>query len=108
MANQQCDDPAWPFGDPPELAVLTSWRILRGEEWCRYVSHEDEEGGGWQFHPSSGWTPMTEAALVSLRQILAHDATLSAVADLPLGWCAWRDGRGAPWARGRISERWPP
>jgi hypothetical protein len=67
-----------------------------------YVTH-DEEDGAWQFHPNSGPTPESEAAVVALRTMVEHDPSIAILADLPLGWCAWREARGAPWRRAERS-----
>jgi hypothetical protein len=88
---------AWPFADPPNVAVLTTARILDRSEPILLVSH-DEEDGMWQF--LCGTTTATEdARIVGLGEILAFDDTLPEVADLPLGWRAWRGAVGAPWIR---------
>jgi hypothetical protein len=88
----------WPFADPPNVAVFTSTKILSGDERISFVSH-DEDDGAWQFHSSRGPAPETEVAVVSLRSIVDADPTIASLADLPLGWCAWRDSMGAPWNR---------
>ncbi len=95
-------DRTWPFADPPDVSVQTCWRILRGEEWIHYVSHDGGDGA-WQFQPH-GYAPQSEAATVALREIVALDPTVGVLADLPVGWCAWRDRKGAPWQR---AERAP-
>ncbi len=95
-------DRTWPFEDPPDAAAFTCWRILRGEEWIHYVAH-DEDDGGWQFQPH-GFAPESEAAVVALREIVALDPSVTALADLPPGWCAWRDRKGAPWQRSERSD----
>lgn len=89
---------SWPFADPPNTAVFTSKRILNGDVWIYYVSH-DEEDGAWQFHPKSGPTPESEAAVVSLRTVVELDPSITTLADLPLGWCAWREQQDASWQR---------
>ena len=89
---------SWPFKDPPNVAVFTSKQILSGEEWIYYVSH-DEEDGAWQFHPMSGPIAENQASVVGLRTILDLDPSLAILADLPLGWCAWRDEKGSAWQR---------
>jgi hypothetical protein len=89
---------AWPFADPPNVAVFISRRILDGEEWIYYVCR-DEDDGAWQFHPKSGPTPEKEAAVVGLKTVVDMDATVKSLADLPLGWCAWREERNQPWQR---------
>lgn len=90
--------PDWPFADPPTTAVFTSKRILAGLDWIHYVTH-DAEDGAWQFHPYAAPTPDEEAAVVSLRSIMDMDPAVKDLSDLPLGWCAWRADRDAPWQR---------
>ncbi len=90
---------AWAFRDPPDANVVTCWRILRGEEWIHFVSH-DEEDGAWRFKPSL-LAPESESAIVPLRTIVALDPSVALLSDLPTGWCAWRDAKSAPWQRAR-------
>jgi hypothetical protein len=90
----------WKFEDPENVAVFTSHRILRGEDWIHYVTH-DEDDGAWQFHPSSGPTPEGEAAVVSLRSIVERDSSVEELWNLPVGTHAWRDSVNAPWQRAR-------
>ncbi len=99
------NDGAWAFADPPSATVVTCWRILRGEEWIHYVSH-DEGGRAWEFHPHM-FAPESETAVVPLRTIVALDPTVSVLSDLPAGWCAWRDAKSAPWQRARRSDHEP-
>ncbi len=88
---------AWTFPDPPNVAVLTTRRIVEGGAPVRRVSH-DAEDGAWQFHEAAD--PREEDAMVvSLRSMIARDATLNGLADLPEGWRARRDAPGAPWHR---------
>jgi hypothetical protein len=93
----------WPFADPPNVAVFTSRRILDGADWIHYVTH-DEDDGAWQFHPSAGPTTEEEAAVVALKTIVDHDPSIAALADLPIGWHAWRTGREGAWQRSRITS----
>ncbi|MEM7227830.1 MAG: hypothetical protein AAF432_03350 [Planctomycetota bacterium] len=87
----------WPFADSENVACFTSRRILKGEEWIQYVFH-DSEDGAWQFHPQSG-TPSSDMALVTLRQVFDLDGSIGQLADLPLGWRAWRQSPDAAWIR---------
>jgi hypothetical protein len=91
-------DGKWPFMDPPNTAVFTSVRILDEKDWVHYVTH-DEEDGAWQFHPFGGPTTMKEAAVISLEHMLRIDPRIEELADLPLGWQAWRDSKSASWTR---------
>jgi hypothetical protein len=88
----------WQFLDPPNTAVFTSARVLDGEDWVHYVAHDDQDGA-WQFHPFSGPTSEAEATVVSLERMLKLDPSIEELADLPLGWHAWRDDENSPWAR---------
>ena len=88
----------WPFDDPPNVITITSWKILRGEDWIDFVSH-DADDGGWQFHGHSGPTSMAEAAVVGLKTIVEHDSSVCELHDLPLGWVATRETQAGPWVR---------
>ncbi len=89
----------WPFQDLPNVAVIANKRIVHQGEWIAYVSH-DADDGGWQFHVSDPAPPREkDAAVVSLRSIVQLDPTVADLADLPLGWHAWRDSRDSQWRR---------
>lgn len=88
----------WPFCDVENTAVFTSKRILRGEDWIYYVTH-DAEDGAWQFHPHGGMTPEAEAGVVSLKTMTEIDCTVRQLADLPRGWHAWRESKESSWMR---------
>jgi hypothetical protein len=86
---------------PGNLAVLTTESIIHGGQPILFVTH-DEDDGGWQFH--DGYEPKEEDAMVvSIRQILHLDPSLNELADLPLGWQAWREAPGDPWQREKES-----
>lgn len=87
----------WPFDDPPETAVITLGRIVRGESPLRLVTH-DEDDGGWQFLDGEHVFE-EDAAVVSLGGMVRSDPSLRALADLPRGWYAWRPAPDGPWAR---------
>ena len=40
--------------------------------------------------------------VVALSSMVSRDGTLNELADLPEGWCAWRNTPGAPWQRRKI------
>lgn len=92
----------WPFSDPPNLAVIANRNIISGQAWIAYVSH-DSDDGGWQFHTDQT-EPIDEssATVVSLRNILELDSSIDQLADLPLGWYAWREASDAPWQRAKV------
>ena len=88
----------WPFEDPQNVAVFTVRSILDGDDWIYYVTH-DEEDGAWQFHPRAGPTREQDARVVALRIVMILDPSIGELADLPLGWHAWRESPGRPWVR---------
>jgi len=88
---------AWPFADPPNVSVVTQQTILKEGKPILLVIH-DEEDGGWQFL-DGGEFRVDAAMLVGLKTVLNHDASIAALADLPLGWQAQRAGLEDPWKR---------
>lgn len=90
--------PDWPFADPQNVAVFTSRQIIRGQDWIYYVGH-DAEDGAWQFHGKMATSNEADAIVVSLRSIVERDPSIRLLADLPLGWCAWRETMDAVWFR---------
>ena len=88
----------WPFCDAKNSAVFTSKRVIDGSDWIHYVTH-DADDGAWQFHPYGGPTPEIEAAVVSLESVLQLDDSIRLLADLPIGWHAWRGSKSSEWIR---------
>jgi hypothetical protein len=90
---------AWPFADPPNVAVFTSVEIVERGMPIVYVVHEEEDGA-WQFHSANG-PPSTEddVRVVGLKSILAMDPSISELADLQFGWRARRNDPDAGWER---------
>jgi hypothetical protein len=88
----------WPFADPPNVAAITTRQIVHGGEPIRLVSH-DADDGSWQFL-TGGSFEVADGMVVSLRSMVERDPSLAELADLPLGWQAWRQRRGSPWERG--------
>ena len=94
----------WPFDEPPNLAVISNRKVLSGEEWIALVSH-DEDDGGWQFlSHESGPLKESDGVVVGLREILRIDPSIAELADLPLGWRAWRRSKDSPWQRSKAAQ----
>ena len=88
----------WPFEDAPNTASLTTVHVLDRRRPILLVTH-DADDGGWQF--LCGTTnDSSDARVVGLNTVLELDPSLAELADLPLGWRAWRDAPGRPWRRG--------
>jgi hypothetical protein len=88
----------WPFRDPANVAVFSSTDIVEKHKWIYYVSHDDD--CAWQFHSIDGPpSSETDARVVSLGSIVELDPSVADLADLPLGWCAWRETLSDVWQR---------
>jgi hypothetical protein len=89
----------WPFSDPPNVAVIVNSKIIRDGDWIAHVSH-DSDDGAWQFHIKDGdELSENDAMVVSLKEIVDLDPSVLELADLPLGWRAWRVSKVSPWER---------
>src|SRR3954464_15647273 len=98
----------WPFADPENVLVFTSRDIVQYGMWVHYVSH-DAGDGAWQFHSVKG-APVSEsdARVVLLKNIVAQDPSLLSLADLPIGWCAWREAKESLWRRPSLPDETLP
>ncbi|MDQ0110683.1 hypothetical protein [Paenibacillus harenae] len=85
------------FEDLPNTMVLTTKDVIENKRGILFVSH-DADDGMWQFHSGTD-VNMEDAMLVALEEIVELDPTITAVADLALGWVAWRDDKLSPWKR---------
>src|SRR4051794_20938084 len=95
----------WPFADPPNLAVITVRQNVHGGQPILFVSH-DADDGSWQFLTSGGLNE-DDGMVVSLQSMVSRDPSLKELANLPLGWQAFRQLPGALWQRlHRESKRW--
>jgi hypothetical protein len=95
---------SWQFDDLPNTTSFTTKFVLDGSPILR-VYHDYD--GGWQFHgsPDDPATPDV-ARLVSLGSMIARDATLNELHDLPDGWRAFRTSAEKPWQRQK-NNRFP-
>jgi hypothetical protein len=89
----------WRFAEPENVAVITLKQIVSEGQPILHVTH-DIDDGGWQF---LGWEDAREedVKVVALRTIVRLDPSVQEVADLPLGWHAWRRTTDQPWQRGK-------
>jgi hypothetical protein len=99
MSEHTHDFPAgfWSFPDPPNTTAITTVHVLEGLKPVLLVTH-DADDGTWQMICGTTNDP-PDGRVVCLGCMVSKDATLVEVADLPLGWVAWRDEVGGPWGR---------
>jgi hypothetical protein len=93
------EDGSWPFQDPENVTALTTIHVLERQFPVLLVTH-DEDDGTWQILCGTTNNPK-EGRIVCLGCLVRRDPSLKALADLPLGWTAWRDSLTAPWQRER-------
>lgn len=77
-------------------------KIFRGCGWIGYASH-DADNESWQFYGHEAEVDETDLMLVGLGEVVELDHTIAQLADLLLGWHAWRDTKTSPWQRGKVS-----
>lgn len=83
------------FKDAPNTMVITTKKIINREASILIVFH-DEEDGMWQFLDGND-TNESDAAIISLAEIVSIDSSINAISDLPLGWVAWREHEKSNW-----------
>lgn len=89
--------PDWPFDDPPNVATITTRQVLEDGYPVLLVTH-DEDDGCWQI--LCGTTNDTDdLRLVGLDCMYVLDPSIGELADLPLGYQAWRESPSSPWIR---------
>lgn len=86
----------WPFADPPGMQAFTTNRVaLEGHEILG-IAHDSD--GSWNFMDGDE-VAASDLAIVHLAHVIGARNELAELADLPLGWEAWRAERGDEWAR---------
>lgn len=89
---------AWPFLEAKNLGVLTTKRVTDEDFSVLLVTHYDD--GDWQF--LCGTTNETDdGRLVCLKAIVEAHPSVNELADLPLGWQAFREAPDKPWQRAK-------
>ena len=86
----------WPFSDPENVVAISTVQVFRQGFPILRVTHDDD--GDWQV--LCGTTSDTkDGIVVCLGCAYQQDKTIGDLADLPLGWFAWREHVSAPWQR---------
>ena len=87
----------WPFDEPTNVAAYTTRHVLEGRLPILLVTH-DEDDGAWQV--LCGTTnDDDDGRIACLGCLYTLDRSIGELADLPLGWRAWRDSPASPWKR---------
>jgi len=88
----------WPFADPPDVATMTLRDIMEGHRPILHVQH-DADDGMWGFTDGRDDPDADDCVILGLDCVLGLDPSIAELADLPLGWRAWRDDVNGPWQR---------
>ena len=91
------NEPDWPFDDPPNVTTITTVKVLDEAHPILLVTH-DEDDGMWQFLCGTTNEPK-DGRVVGLDCIYERDPSIAKLADLPLGWRAWRTTATSAWQR---------
>ena len=89
----------WSFSELPSVMVITTKNIVKGKLPILSVFHDDDDGM-WQFLDGIEINE-DRVMIISMEEIVRIDDTVQQLADLPLGWVAWRDSVESPWQRQR-------
>ncbi len=88
---------SWPFDQSPHTAAITTRQVLEENAEIRAVVHYSDDHS-WAF--LCGTTDdQADGRVTTMAEAVGIDDSVRAVADLPPGWKAWRDRRGAEWQR---------
>ena len=90
-------DTNWPFDQAPNVAAITTIRVLEDNFPVLSVTHYSDDHS-WAF--MCGTTNDTkDGRVIGMNKVLKLDPTLRTIADLPPGWTARRERIGAEWHR---------
>ena len=80
-----------------EALAITTRQVMREGRPILLVTH-DADDGAWQFLNGQGDTDDTDSAMVvAPAEVAALDPSVGELAELPLGWRAWRETVDQPW-----------
>jgi len=82
------------FQDNPDTYVFTTRFVIEKISPLIFVFHDEERD--WHFLSEEGPVEK-EAKLILLSEMIEHDPTVLEIADLPLGFKAYRDNKDSPW-----------
>ena len=95
----------WPFDQPRNCAVLVTREVLERQEPILHVTH-DADDQSWQFIGSTDGTA-ENGRVIALHEAVALDSSVLRLADLPIGWHAWRNSVEESWIREANSDATP-
>ena len=91
----------WPFQEAVNTAAFTTSRVFNENDPVLLVIHDQD--GDWQLL-CGATTNKKDRLIVCLGCAFEKDRSIGEVADLPLGWKAWRTSRDSPWERAEAKD----
>ncbi|SFV00461.1 hypothetical protein [Butyrivibrio sp. INlla21] len=85
------------FIDDKNTMVITTKNIVSKEKSIMLVSH-DEDDGMWEFLEGEE-VKEEDAMIISLYEMVSIDPTVNQIADLPLGYIAYRNSGHEDWVK---------
>jgi hypothetical protein len=86
----------WPFPDAVNTAAFTTSRVVNENYPILEVVHDQD--GDWLLLCGTTHSKK-DRLIICLGCAFENDRSIGEVADLPVGWKAWRTSRDAPWQR---------
>lgn len=86
----------WPFTDAKNRLAFTTRQVIEQAHPILLVSHDAD--GDWQFL-CGGADDEADGRVVCLKNIVADHPSVAELADLPVGWRAFRESPHDPWQR---------
>jgi hypothetical protein len=84
----------WKFSVPPSTLVVTQRVVIQKKQPILFVVHNDE--GEWQFLAEETMQ-LDPVVVLSIRDLVDIDSTVTDLAYLKRGWKAWRTDKASPW-----------
>jgi hypothetical protein len=91
----------WPFQEPENASAYTTVFILDRKSPILGVLHDSD--GSWQFLSGDAINE-ADVRAVCLGCIYELDKTIGELAELPVGWEAWRPNPQSPWERNQKNQ----
>ena len=92
-------DSEWPFAVAVNTTAFTTKRVVYDNYPVLLVTHDDD--GSWQILCATT-NAMEDCVIACLGCTFQHNRSIGELADLPLGWQAWRESEDAPWQRAQM------
>ena len=99
---QSAETTSWAFDQGPSVSALSTKQVMEQGLPVLQVEHYADDAS-WAF--TCGTTDdESDGMVVSMESVVAKDPLLVSIADLPVGWSAWRSSATAPWQRDPADE----